>query len=613
MRQLEMKYAGGGIVRHLGLQNYKGPVPAMAELIANAWDADASEVHVTIPLGTSINTSDVICIKDNGCGMTFEDCDGKYLVIGRNRRVVEKRDVSVGGRPLMAHKGLGKLAGFGIAKIVEVKTAREGKFTHFAMHFADIDGLDQGQTYRPKMIADEKDVRDPNGTEIMLKDLSLESQIPEDQFLRSMASRFAVLSERFRVYINGRLLSKEQMPLEFRFPENVEDDVTEIVNNWGKTVLPSGAEIKWWIGFTEKPIRVDGVQGISVLTRGRLSQDPWDFDLSSGTHNQLGLRYMSGEIIADFLDDGLEKDKDLIITNRSNIMWDHPRARPLYDWARSRIKHLLNLWADRRGKKTVEKVKEEYPRLVEKINQFQPRERKELNAAMESLAQVPTMEPDKLVSVFEFVIDGYQDRAFVSMLEDIKEIPPEERVKILEILNEFDVLEAIRVHKIVSSHVRVIQTFREMIEAGVRERPDMHEHIRKYPWLLGIKRQAMDYEKSLQRILEKHFSIQVDDASGKGKPDFSCMRSGSDVLVIELKRPSESVGKDELDQIAGYVDVLREWVETGSSEKFVGTKIKRENIEGYLIAYGFRNDARVRSEIVRLEKDGIHCCNGMIY
>lgn len=61
--------------------------------------------------------------------MNWTDCDDKYLVIGRNRRVAENRDKSNGGRPLMAHKGLGKLAGFGIANIFEVKTVKNKKLT----------------------------------------------------------------------------------------------------------------------------------------------------------------------------------------------------------------------------------------------------------------------------------------------------------------------------------------------------------------------------------------------------------------------------------------------------------------------------------------------------
>ena len=41
-RTLTMKFAGE-VVKHLGLQMYAGPVPAIAELISNAWDANAEK------------------------------------------------------------------------------------------------------------------------------------------------------------------------------------------------------------------------------------------------------------------------------------------------------------------------------------------------------------------------------------------------------------------------------------------------------------------------------------------------------------------------------------------------------------------------------------------
>ena len=108
------------------------------------------------------------------------------------------------------------------------------------------------------------------------------------------------------------------------------------------------------------------------------------------------------------------------------------------------------------------------------------------------------MEPEKLATICEFVIDGYKDKVFTDMLEEINGMPPQERLKTLEILKDFDVLEAVRTYKLVYSHIQVIRTFREMIDAGVPEKPDMHEYIIKYPWFLGIKRQAMDHELSLE-------------------------------------------------------------------------------------------------------------------
>src|SRR5438874_1119812 len=104
-----MRYAGG-LVRHLGLSMYRGAVPAIAELISNAWDADADAVEVDIPFGVGLKDQ-VIRVVDNGRGMTWKDVENAYLVVGRNRRV--NGDRTEHGRVVMGRKGLGKLAGFG--------------------------------------------------------------------------------------------------------------------------------------------------------------------------------------------------------------------------------------------------------------------------------------------------------------------------------------------------------------------------------------------------------------------------------------------------------------------------------------------------------------------
>src|SRR4051812_1265512 len=88
----------GRIIDSLGIQMYQSPVAAVAELIANAWDADAPAVEVTLP--DHVGDTAELIIKDTGAGMTFADCQAKYLNVGRNRRI-EEGDKSAAGRPLL--------------------------------------------------------------------------------------------------------------------------------------------------------------------------------------------------------------------------------------------------------------------------------------------------------------------------------------------------------------------------------------------------------------------------------------------------------------------------------------------------------------------------------
>src|SRR4051812_40014971 len=47
-RKLEVRFHGR-IIDHLAVQTYQSPVAAIAEMVANAWDADAGDVRVTLP------------------------------------------------------------------------------------------------------------------------------------------------------------------------------------------------------------------------------------------------------------------------------------------------------------------------------------------------------------------------------------------------------------------------------------------------------------------------------------------------------------------------------------------------------------------------------------
>lgn len=84
-RQLKMMVAGS-LVKHLGLQMYSGAVPSLAELISNAYDAMAQEVNLSIPFDRPVTDGDEIVVEDDGHGMRWDDCEYRYLVIGRDRR-----------------------------------------------------------------------------------------------------------------------------------------------------------------------------------------------------------------------------------------------------------------------------------------------------------------------------------------------------------------------------------------------------------------------------------------------------------------------------------------------------------------------------------------------
>lgn len=99
----------------LGIKLYDKVSAVVAELVANAYDADATEVKVTLPLGKwlasksggkTVDLGLAITVVDNGHGMPPDDANKFYLRVGLDRRSTSGRGaVSPGKRHVMGRKG----------------------------------------------------------------------------------------------------------------------------------------------------------------------------------------------------------------------------------------------------------------------------------------------------------------------------------------------------------------------------------------------------------------------------------------------------------------------------------------------------------------------------
>ena len=72
-------------IEHLGVKMYSNIPNAIAELVANSYDAEAENVQIEL---FDDGQEKSIRIVDDGVGMDFEDVNNKFLRIGRKRRIV---------------------------------------------------------------------------------------------------------------------------------------------------------------------------------------------------------------------------------------------------------------------------------------------------------------------------------------------------------------------------------------------------------------------------------------------------------------------------------------------------------------------------------------------
>ena len=90
------------LLRELGERLVGRQYIALAELVKNSFDADASKVDITIG-------DDSIEVSDNGHGMTEGDFAERWMRVGSTHKVKERRSPTF-RRPLTGSKGIGRLA-----------------------------------------------------------------------------------------------------------------------------------------------------------------------------------------------------------------------------------------------------------------------------------------------------------------------------------------------------------------------------------------------------------------------------------------------------------------------------------------------------------------------
>lgn len=116
------------ILELLGPNLYTNIYYVLAELIANAYDADAHNVYI-------IANMDDIRVEDDGHGMSYDNGDiGKFLDVAKVSRNNEKDSYTASGdRRKMGRKGVGKLAALSVSQTVDVLTSRDGEKSGFVL------------------------------------------------------------------------------------------------------------------------------------------------------------------------------------------------------------------------------------------------------------------------------------------------------------------------------------------------------------------------------------------------------------------------------------------------------------------------------------------------
>lgn len=594
-------------IEHLGIRMYSTLPPVIAELVSNAYDAEANNVIIKLYESNASDNSTgnkKIEILDDGHGMTYDEVNDHFLVIGRNRRE-GTGDSSIqrsknGKRLVIGKKGIGKLSFFGISDKIKIATTSEKIKTSFTLDWKDI--KEQGKTntlYRPLLDESESgQTEEKNGTKIILEKIKRESAFSPENLAKNLAKSFQIFDESdFSVII-------EHYTDKFKSTVKVENRLRyESLNILCKIKLPDelnkldsspsysfASLIKGELIAAQTTVSSD-IRGIALFSRNKLVNEYSFLDLKASSH---GYSYITGWLDVDFIEDF---ENDVISTDRQSLIWDDLQAASLKSYLEQLYRKFYDFQRKYRKDDKLNKVEKNLDSPVESWIISLPKvEQKLARKIVTNILEAEQIDIDKAVEFIKYTKDAFQFEAFKEYAAELDSKENIESELFVELLKDWEHIEAREMHKLSIGRVKTIQTFRELISTDAPEVKVIQPFFEKFSWILDPRINQFEREKTFSSILKEKFPDEELNESNR-RLDFLCTSVSEHLFIIELKRPSKKLTKKEIDQAKHY----RSFVEQRASGNSAGS-IK--NVVAYVIGGSISDDYETKDEIESMQRAG---------
>lgn len=351
------------VLNHLGRHLYRNFITVLGEAISNAWDADAKNVWIYLDRDNSS-----FVIKDDGCGMTSEDFQGRFLRVGYSKRK-DGGMLSPNRRPYIGAKGIGKLALLSCAEKVSVisKTVK----TEYTGGVIDNSGLTEA--IKQDLTPDKYPLEDINfdlfkeytlshrfGTIIRFDQTKedIKNTIPYLKKLIALYFRFSLVDPSFKIFVNDDLVEigdLEDLASKTQFLwniNNLEDPYLNILVSLRNDPIEiiDQLNVRGFIATVEKPryLKIVGTEekvGIDLFVNGRLRERDILKHLPDFSTRHIA-SYLYGQIHFNELD---QDGSDRFGTSREGIIPGDEKYKGLIECFKNEILNTISSkWDDLR-------------------------------------------------------------------------------------------------------------------------------------------------------------------------------------------------------------------------------------------------------------------------
>lgn len=523
---------------------------ALTELVANAWDAGATDVSIFIP----DKKGEKLIVKDNGIGLTAEQFHKRWMKLRYNRLKHQGKNVifpdgKKRNRIAYGRNGVGRHSLLCFNDEYTVKTEREGQLFE-AVISTQVEG-EALAVVKQKVSASKR-----QGTTL---EVLVERNLPTVDKIREIISSRFLLDPEFNIEIN-----KEKLPLE---------DLDGLLDT-RKITSSDGIELTAYFIDSKKSARKSVFQGIAFWQRRRLVGNPtWILSdkLYIDGRTSIAKRY---SVIVE--SDDLE---ELIKEDWSGFKNDS-RVENVY----FSVAEYVNTMFDVVAKSTVEETKTFIKHeLKSKLKEASPLTLLEIDEVIESITiNTPTAKQDSITIAVEAIINLEKSKNGQELLAKLSRFSEEDITGLNQILDKWTVKDALTVLSEIDRRISIIEAIRKLSsDKTVDELHVLHPLITESRWLFGPEYDTAEYtsNRQIQTVIKTLFKGKINptiEINYKKRPDVVVLADNTTIsatgieehslesnlvevnrlLIVELKRGGFEIKRAERDQANGYVEEL---------------------------------------------------------
>jgi hypothetical protein len=533
------------LVRTLGDLVHSADI-ALTELVANAWDAGATEVKIFIPE----DFGQKLIIEDNGTGLTKEEFHYRWMRLGYNRIKHQGRHVVfpkgiTGRRFAYGRNGVGRHGLLCFNKEYSVITNAKGKKSTFI-----ITTLSEEQ---PFVIKEENFEKSSiNGTRL---EVIVSQNLPDaNKILNVISARF-LHDPKFTVSINNRIVQLEEL--------------SGLIGT--RHIDLNGITLKVHFIDSQKSARSTMYQGIAFWQGGRLVGEPsWllgneaVIDGRTTFAKQYIVVVETDDLAPFILEDwtGFKKDE---------------RMNEVYLAVNNYVNEMFAVIAKDSIEETKTQIRSDF---AKDISVLSPLAKFEVNEAIETISlNHPTAKQESISLAVEAVINLEKTRTGKELLLKLSKLSEDDVIGLNQLLEKWSIRDALSVLDEIDNRISVIEAIRKLsAEKEIDELHILHPLVTAARWLFGPEFESAEYSsnRQLQTSVEKVFKTKINKSifnNHRKRPDIvvlndstlsitgtevfdssSNLTTVNRVLLIELKRGGFKLSRDERNQAVGYVE-----------------------------------------------------------